>query len=89
MAPHSGIQRQVLALYRAVLREAAKQQPPSRASIQAYARYCLEQNRGISKVDVMRIEHLLRAGGKQLERLRHPDFRGFEWKQPAHGSDER
>ena len=45
MAPHSGIQKQVLALYRAVLREAAKQQEPSRSSIQAYARHSLEQNR--------------------------------------------
>jgi hypothetical protein len=29
---------------------------------------------------VMRIEHLLRQGGKQLERLRSPDFSGFSWR---------
>jgi hypothetical protein len=80
MPPHSGIQRQVLALYRAVLREAAKQQQPSRSSITAYARHCLEQNRAVSKTDVMRIEHLLRQGGKQLELLRSPDFSGFSWR---------
>jgi succinate dehydrogenase assembly factor 1 len=82
----SGIQRQVLALYRAVLREAARQPQPSKGAIQAYARHTLEQHRAtVSKGDVMRIEHLLRQGGRQLERLRSPDFSGFSWRGAGGG----
>lgn len=86
--PRSGIQRQVLALYRAVLREAARQPQPSRGSIQAYARHTLEQHRAVSKGDVMRIEYLLRQGGKQLERLRSPDFSGFSWRGGGGGGQQ-
>jgi hypothetical protein len=73
---------QVLSLYRSVLR-AARQHPDSRASVQAYARHSIDQHRGLSRSrEVMRIEHLLRKGSKQLAALRAADFAGFSWQQP-------
>lgn len=78
----SGLQKQVLSLYRSVLR-AARHHPDSRASVQAYARHSIEQHRGLSRSrEVMRIEHLLRKGAKQLGALTSPDFAGFKWTQP-------
>ncbi|WIA12519.1 hypothetical protein OEZ85_012552 [Tetradesmus obliquus] len=77
----SGLQKQVLSLYRSVLR-AARQHPSSRADVTAYARHSIEQHRQLSRTrEVLRIEHLLRKGAKQLEALRSADFAGFKWQQ--------
>jgi hypothetical protein len=73
---------QVLSLYRSVLR-AARQHPASRTDVQAYARHSIEAHRGLSRSrEVMRIEHLLRKGAKQLAALTSPEFAGFKWQQP-------
>lgn len=72
---------QVFALYRSVIR-AARQHPASRDSIQAFARHSLEENRGVSKTNVMVVEHLMRKGVKQLAMLKSPDFAGFKWSKP-------
>lgn len=81
----SGLQREVLALYRAVLRAARTKPPPDAAAVQAYARDAIESQRGVSKTNVLVIEHLLRKGAKQLALLRHPDFGGFSWKGKGSG----
>jgi succinate dehydrogenase assembly factor 1 len=86
MAPPrlSGLQRQVLALYRSALRAAARHpDATTRSSVKAYARHQLETHRALPRADVMRIEHLLRQGGKQLAQLADPGFSGFAWRQPA------
>jgi succinate dehydrogenase assembly factor 1 len=74
---HSGIQQQVLSLYRHILRAAAHHPEPTRSSVRSYAREEFERFRAVSKLDVQRIEHLLRKGSKQLEWLMSPSFQGF------------
>lgn len=69
MARHSGIQKQVLSLYRESLRAAARLPSPSgAAAAAAFAR--AEFRRGATTVDRMdfqRVEHMLRAARKQLD----------------------
>ena len=66
---HSGIQRQVLSLYRESLQAARRiPNPAGAAAAAAFAR--AEFRRGASTVDRMdfqRVEHLLRAARKQLD----------------------
>ena len=73
-APHravSGLQRDVLHLYRAALRAARRQalDEGSRGAMRAYVRAELERHRGVAKLDVQLIEHLVRKGHKQLKML--------------------
>lgn len=75
----SGVQHQVLQLYRSVLRAARSKDDATRSSVQAFARFELERSRGISKTNVQQIEHLLRKGEKQLAQLKDPHFAGFTW----------
>ncbi len=70
MSSKSGIQKQVLSLFRAALR-AANRRPckEEQAAVRAYARAELEANRAsIPRSDTLRIEHLLRSGRRRLER---------------------
>ena len=66
---HSGIQRQVLSLYRESLQAARRiPNPAGAAAAAAFAR--AEFRRGASTVDRMdfqRVEHMLRAARKQLD----------------------
>ncbi len=71
---HSGIQRQVLALYREGLR-AARQMPaasaaPAAAFIRAEFR---EKAASVDRLDFQRVEHLLRAARKKLDSLKGSD----------------
>jgi hypothetical protein len=42
-----------------------------------YAREQFEKHHTVDKRDVMRIEHLLRKGAKQLELAQEPEFSGI------------
>lgn len=77
---HSGLQRQVLALYRDVLRGArALTVPrPARASAAAFARADFRAKAtSVEGRDYLRIEHLLRTGRKQLAALKGAQVSGF------------
>lgn len=77
---HSGLQRQVLALYRDVLRGArALTVPrPARASAAAFARAEFRAKAtSVEGRDYLRIEHLLRTGRKQLAALKGAQVTGF------------
>ncbi|XP_074162792.1 succinate dehydrogenase assembly factor 1, mitochondrial [Sminthopsis crassicaudata] len=65
MSRHSRLQRQVLGLYRELLR-AARGKPGAEARVRAEFR---EQAR-LPRTDVLRIEYLYRRGRRQLEQLR-------------------
>jgi hypothetical protein len=69
MRSHSGIQKQVISLYRESLRAARRIPTPSgAAAAAAFAR--AEFRRGAASVDRMdfqRVEHLLRSARKQID----------------------
>jgi hypothetical protein len=77
----SGLQLQVLHLYRQALRAARKQEPHSRRNLEEYARHQFETQRSVSRTNVLLIEHLLRQGNKQLQMLSQTDVKGFTWKK--------
>ena len=78
----SGVQKQVLSLYRAALRIASRRpQPEERAALREYARAEIESKRAIPRSDTLRIEHLLRSGRKRLESVEQST--GFALVRPA------
>jgi len=64
MVRHSRLQKQVLALYHQCLRVAR-----TKPGAVDYVRSEFRKNADIIKSDVMRIEHLMRKGQRQLESL--------------------
>ncbi|EER24737.1 complex 1 protein (LYR family) protein [Coccidioides posadasii C735 delta SOWgp] len=79
----SGLQRQVLALYRQCLREIRKKpvlitKPQgSQANFKRYARQEFQKNRDVNRKDFATIEYLLRRGQKQLEMYASPGIRNI------------
>ncbi|XP_027711266.1 succinate dehydrogenase assembly factor 1, mitochondrial [Vombatus ursinus] len=65
MSRHSRLQKQVLSLYRELLR-AARGKPGAEARVRAEFR----QQARLQRTDVLRIEYLYRRGRRQLEQLR-------------------
>ena len=72
MGRHSKLQLQVLSLYRNLLRVAR-----CKPGATEYVQYEFRKNASISKTEVMRIEHLLRRGERQLEGLKKPSTSGI------------
>ena len=86
MAAHrSGIQRQVLSLYRDFLRQVRHKikdpkcalQSQHRAMVQRNLREKFEQNRSIKRNQFQKIDFLLRQGRKQLQLFQSPHVTGF------------
>jgi hypothetical protein len=82
MAPirvHSGIQKQVLSLYREALR-AARRLEPTDASTSA-STYIRSEFRSkassVDRLDFQRVEHLLRAARKKIDSLSGAQVSGF------------
>ncbi|XP_036602380.1 succinate dehydrogenase assembly factor 1, mitochondrial [Trichosurus vulpecula] len=65
MSRHSRLQKQVLGLYRELLR-AARGKPGAEARVRAEFR----EHARLPRTDVLRIEYLYRRGRRQLEQLR-------------------
>lgn len=63
----SGLQKDVLSLYRSCLRESRKKPKAARSHFQAFARSEFEKNIQIDKRDFAAVEFLLRKGRRQLE----------------------
>lgn len=70
-------QRQVFKLHRTVIRIARQKDAATRTEILAYARAEFDKHRAVDRRDVMRIEHLLRLAGRQLQLLQDPSFTGI------------
>ncbi|KAF3762553.1 hypothetical protein M406DRAFT_264289 [Cryphonectria parasitica EP155] len=75
MARLSGLQREVLVLYRGCLREARKKPEATRKHFEAFARAEFEKNIAIEKRDFAAIEFLLRKGRRQLETYSAPGIK--------------
>ncbi|EGP92405.1 uncharacterized protein MYCGRDRAFT_31653 [Zymoseptoria tritici IPO323] len=71
MARLSGLQRDVLSLYRRCLRS-ARTKTAHRANFEAFARQEFEKNIGLNKKDFATIEFLVRKGTRQVETYEAP-----------------
>ncbi|KAJ0108513.1 hypothetical protein J7T55_002117 [Diaporthe amygdali] len=87
MARLSGLQKEVLSLYRQCLRETRKKpdvniRPPishvSRKHFEAYARSEFNKHVAIEKRDFAAIEFLLRKGRRQLESYSAPGIKDIK-----------
>lgn len=72
MTRHSGIQLQVLALYRQFIRTARKKQPELQAVIRAEFH---KQQPSISAT-----EYAIRQGQRQLQMMKSSGFKQVQWK---------
>ncbi|KAL6235145.1 hypothetical protein BDW75DRAFT_240427 [Aspergillus navahoensis] len=77
MARLSGLQKEVLSLYRKCLREIRKKPIESRNNFKYYARTEFEKHISVSKKDFSAIEYLLRKGSRQLEIYSSPEIRNI------------
>ncbi|KAF2141839.1 uncharacterized protein K452DRAFT_298501 [Aplosporella prunicola CBS 121167] len=75
MARLSGLQRDVLALYRQCLRATRQKPLETRPHFRAFARQEFEKNLAIEKRDFAAIEYMLRRGHRQLEIYEDPGIR--------------
>mmetsp|Transcript_38502 Transcript_38502/g.60072 ORF Transcript_38502/g.60072 Transcript_38502/m.60072 type:complete len:85 (+) Transcript_38502:76-330(+) len=68
--PLSGLQKQVLGLFREALRLARTKDASMKEQITQIAREEFKKHQKLPKSDVERIEYLIRRGRKQLDRVR-------------------
>ncbi|MCJ1399654.1 hypothetical protein MMC11_002856 [Xylographa trunciseda] len=73
----SGLQREVLALYRKCLREASKKPADVQLNFRNYARNEFKKHSLLDKKDFAAIEYLLRKGQRQLEIYSSPGIKNI------------
>ncbi|KAL2284593.1 hypothetical protein FJTKL_08940 [Diaporthe vaccinii] len=78
MARLSGLQKEVLNLYRQCLRETRKKPDVARKHFEAFARSEFHKNLSIEKRDFAAIEFLLRKGRRQLESYSGPGIKDIK-----------
>ncbi|KAL6357799.1 hypothetical protein LRP88_07975 [Fusarium phalaenopsidis] len=83
MARLSGLQKEVLALYRNCLRESRKKPQATRPHFENFARNEFARNLKIDKRDFAAIEFLLRKGRRQLEVYASPGIKDVRKEAPA------
>ncbi|KAL7753758.1 hypothetical protein RI367_000689 [Sorochytrium milnesiophthora] len=72
----SGLQRQVLSLYRDCLRCIRHKEPHTRDNWRRFTRREFDKYRdSVSPRDINAVEALLRAGRKRLETMQHPSVK--------------
>ncbi len=82
---HSGVQLEVLALYRGLLKEANRRtDAKSRLALRSYIQTDFRTNKSIAKKEVARIEWLIHYGRARLEDLQHQKAStGFSIMHPS------
>ncbi|KAG1822982.1 uncharacterized protein BJ212DRAFT_1263387 [Suillus subaureus] len=93
-ARKSGLQKEVLALYRRALRMVRTKPASTQPKFHLFVRYNFHtQASSVSPRDVTVIEHLLRRGRRQLEMYEQPSVRDCQisqvmsdWEQSQRGS---
>ncbi|KAJ9174047.1 hypothetical protein P3X46_017119 [Hevea brasiliensis] len=74
----SGMQKQVLSLYRGFLRAARLKSPEDRRQIESIVSAEFRRNsQQVDRKNFLYIEYLLRRGKKQLDQLKSPDTVGM------------
>lgn len=76
MQQHSGLQKQVLNLYRRCLRAANKKEDSER-SIKFVKEQFRKNSNEIDRKEFQRIEYYIRKGEKQLKVLSNPNVKGI------------
>ncbi|TLS24991.1 hypothetical protein PpBr36_07648 [Pyricularia pennisetigena] len=71
----SGLQKEVLSLYRSTLREIRKKPETSQQHFRDFARAEFDRNLAIDKRDFAAVEYLLRKGRRQLETYSAPGIK--------------
>ncbi|KID63728.1 heat repeat protein, partial [Metarhizium hybridum] len=79
----SGLQKEVLALYRSCLRESRKKPASTRAHFEQFARSEFDRNLRIEKRDFAAIEFLLRKGRRQLDVYSNPGIKDSSQLNPT------
>ncbi|GAU18960.1 hypothetical protein TSUD_229510 [Trifolium subterraneum] len=75
----SGMQKQVLSLYRGFLRVARSKSEEERRNIESVVKQEFRRDsKEVDRKNFQYIEYLLRRGNKQLDQLRNPDSRCVE-----------
>lgn len=72
----SGLQKEVLALFRKCLR-VSSQKGPAKPLFQHYARSEFNRFKLLNKRDFTTIEHLLRSGNKRLDTMANPQVKNI------------
>lgn len=65
MARRSQVQKQVLTLYRSLLREAAE-----KPGVKVHIKNEFQKNKNIPRTNIMQIEYLVRRGTKRLKEMK-------------------
>lgn len=74
--PHSGLQKQVLGLYRSFLRAVATKPVDQRPNLYAHIRKQFDKDKTLRRMQINKIEHLIRQGEKKLRMIKEPGFNG-------------
>ncbi|CAI4216180.1 unnamed protein product [Parascedosporium putredinis] len=72
---YTGLQKEVLSLYRQCLRACRTKPADVRLGFKAFARESFDRNLGMSKRDFGLIEYQLRKGKRQLDLYARPEIR--------------
>ena len=73
----SGLQKDVLGLYRRCLRACRKKPADTRLNFESFARREFAKNMNVDKKDFSTIEFMLRKGNRQLEIYEQPGVRNI------------
>lgn len=71
----SGLQKEVVSLYRSCLRESRKKPKATRHNFEVFARSEFDKNLSIDKRDFAAVEFLLRKGRRQLDLYSVPSIK--------------
>ncbi|KAI5779460.1 complex 1 protein-domain-containing protein [Geopyxis carbonaria] len=77
MVKLTGIQRDVISLYRACLRTIRLKPLEAQYNFRIFVREEFRKNSHVAKRDFMAIEHLLRVGNKKLEAYSQPSVKNL------------
>ncbi|KAH7132055.1 complex 1 protein-domain-containing protein [Dendryphion nanum] len=77
MVKYSGLQRDVLSLYRQCLRAVREKPSDTRGNFRDFARSEFRQHASVNKKDFSTIEYLLRNGRRKLETYQDPGIRNI------------
>ncbi|KIN03979.1 hypothetical protein OIDMADRAFT_18120, partial [Oidiodendron maius Zn] len=74
---YSGLQREVLSLYRKCLRESRKKPANARPHFESFARTEFRKNITVDRRDFAAVEYLLRKGQRQFEMYSSPGIKNI------------
>ncbi|KAI9224245.1 hypothetical protein BC828DRAFT_373922 [Blastocladiella britannica] len=83
MPRHSGLQLEVLKLYKSALQMARAKAPEYRGNWERAVRTEFDQYRTLDHKDFATIEYLVRQGRKRVDTFRNPAVQNIQWPVPS------